>query len=264
MFGLRRPKRSILGVELAGEVEAVGKDVTLFKQGDQVFGINSTEIGAYAEYVCWPEKRALTIKPANLTYAEAAAIPFGASTALYFLRNLANIQAGQSILINGASGSVGSAAVQLARYFGADVTGVCSTTKLELVKSLGANRVIDYTKEDFTKQAEAYDFILNTVPGKSSFSECKNSLKPNGVYLAVTGGLKDLVQTALAPMKSGKRVLGGSPPERKEQLVFLRELVEAGKLKPVVDKYYPLKQTAEAHRYVDQGHKKGNVVITLN
>ncbi len=263
MLGLRAPKRNILGVELAGEVEAVGKDVTLFKIGDQVFGINSAEIGAYAEYVCWPEKRALAIKPANLTYAEAAAIPFGASTALYFLRNLGKIQSGQSILINGASGSVGSASVQLAKYFGAEVTGVCSSANLELVKSLGADKVIDYTKDNFRKRTETYDIILDTVPGKSSFSESKNSLKPEGLYLAVAGGLREMLQTALPMKKSGKRVMAGSPPERSEDLIFIKELVEAGSLKPVIDKYYPLEQTADAHRYVDQGHKRGNVVITV-
>ena len=263
MLGLRAPKRNILGVELAGEVEAVGKDVTLFKIGDQVFGINSAEIGAYAEFVCWPEKRALAIKPANLTYAEAAAIPFGASTALYFLRNLGKIQSGQSILINGASGSVGSAAVQLAKYFGAEVTGVSSSANLELVKSLGADKVIDYTKQDFKTMPETYDMILDAVPGKSSFLECKNSLKPEGLYLAVAGGLREMLQTALPMKKSGKRVMAGSPPERSEDLIFIKELVEAGSLKPVIDKYYPLEQTADAHRYVDQGHKRGNVVITV-
>jgi NADPH:quinone reductase-like Zn-dependent oxidoreductase len=193
MFGLRKPKRNILGVEMAGEIETVGRDVKRFKPGDQVFGINSADLGAYAEYACWPEKRALAIKPANVTYAEAAAIPFGATTALYFLRDLGNIQGGQKILINGASGSVGSAAVQLARYFGAEVTGVCSTANLELVKSLGADRVIDYTKEDFRTSGETYDIILDSVVGKVSFAECKDSLKEKGFYLAVAGGLKEMV-----------------------------------------------------------------------
>jgi NADPH:quinone reductase-like Zn-dependent oxidoreductase len=263
MFGLRKPRKGILGVELAGEIEAVGKDVTLFKQGDQVFGINSTELGAYAEFVCWPEKRALAIKPANLTYAETAVIPFGAGTALYFLKNLGKIQSGKSILINGASGSVGSAAVQLASYFGAEVTGVCSTANLDLVKSLGAHRVIDYTKYNFRKGGETYDIILDTVPGKISFSECKSSLKQNGLYLAVAGGLKEMAQMAQTSIQGGKKVLAGSPPERKEELIFLRELVEAGKFKSLIDKRYPLERTPDAHRYVDQGHKKGNVVITV-
>jgi NADPH:quinone reductase-like Zn-dependent oxidoreductase len=263
MFGLRKPKRGILGVELAGEIEAVGGKVKSVREGDQVFGINSTELGAYAEFVCWPEKRALAIKPANVTHAEAAAIPFGGSTALYFLRNLGKIQSGQSILINGASGSVGSAAVQLAGYFGAEVTGVCSTANLELVKTLGAHRVIDYTREDFRMGRETYDIILDTVPGKTSFSACKNSLKQNGLYLPVAGGLKEMLQSPWSTLKVGKKVLAGSPPERKEELVFLRELVEAGKFRPIIDRCYPLERTADAHRYVDHGHKKGNVVITV-
>jgi NADPH:quinone reductase-like Zn-dependent oxidoreductase len=263
MFGLRKPKKSTLGVELAGEIEAVGKDVTLFKVGDRVFGINSAELGAYAEYVCWPEKRALAIKPANLTHAEAAAIPFGGTTALFFLRDLGKVQSGQNVLIRGASGSVGSAAVQLARYLGAEVTGVCSTANLELVKSLGADKVIDYTKEDFKKNRETYDIILDTVVGKTSFSESKNSLKQKGLYLAVAGGPREMVQMAWTSMKGGKKVVAGSPPERKEELIFLRELVEVGKFKAVVDRRYHLEQTAEAHRYVERGHKKGNVVITV-
>lgn len=264
MFGLRKPKKEILGVVLAGEVEAVGRNVKSFKKGDQVFGINSAELGAYAEFVCWPENRALALKPANLTYAEAAAIPFGASTALYFLRNLGKIQTGQSILIHGASGSVGSSAVQLAHHFGAEVTGVCSTANLEMVKSLGAHHVIDYTKENFRTNGETYDAILDTVPGKTAFSECKNSLKEKGLYLAVAGGLKEMIQTASSSLRGGKKVLAGSPPERKEELIFLGELAEAGKLKPVIDRVCPLEQIVEAHRYVDKGHKKGNVVITVN
>jgi len=263
MFGLRKPKRTILGTELAGEIEAIGKDVTLFKKGDQVFGIGSESFVAYAEYVCRPEAGALAIKPTNLTYEEAAAVPFGASTALYFLRDMAKIQRGQKILINGASGGVGTYAVQLARYYGAEVTGVCSTTNLELVKSLGADKVIDYTKEDFTKSGETYDIILDTVVGKTSFSRCKHSLKQKGLYLAVAGGLQEMVQMLWTSMIGGKKVLFGSPSECKEYLIFLKELIEAGKIKVVIDRRYPLEQTAEAHRYVDKGHKKGNVVITL-
>ena len=263
MFGLRKPKRNILGVELAGEIEAVGRAVKQFRAGDQVYGINSTDLGAYAEYVCWPENRALAIKPANLTYEEAAVIPFGSGTALFFLRDLGKIQPGQKVLINGASGSVGSAAVQLAKYFEAEVTGVCSTANLELVKSLGADTVIDYTQEDFRTSGETYDVILDTVVGKTSFSACQNSLTQKGLYLAVAGGLKEIVQMPWTSMKGGKKVLAGSPPERKEELIFLRELIEARKIKPVIDRRYPLEQTADAHRYVETGHKKGNVVITL-
>ena len=236
--------------------------MTLFKKGDQVFGIGSESLGAYAEYVCRPEKGALAIKPANLTYEEAAAVP-GAGTALFFLRDVAKIQRGQKVLINGASGGVGTYAVQFARYYGAEVTGVCSTANLELVKSLGADKVIDYTQEDFTQNGETYDIILDTVVGKTSFSRCKGSLKQKGLYLAVAGGLQELVQMVWTSMIGGKKVLVGSPTERKEDLIFLKELAEAGKIKPVIDRCYPLKEAAEAHRYVDQGHKKGNVVLTV-
>lgn len=263
MLGLRKPKRTILGTELAGEIETVGKDVKLFKKGDQVFGIGSEIFGAYAEYTCRPETGALAIKPVNLTYEEAAAVPFGAGTALYFLRDVAKIQRGQKVLIHGASGGVGTYAVQLARYYGAEVTGVCSTTNVELVKSLGADKVMDYTKEDFTRSGETYDIILDTVVGKTSFSRCKGALKQNGLYLAVAGGLQEAAQMLWTSITGGKKVIFGSPVERKEDLIFLKDLVEAGKIKPVIDRRYPLEQTAEAHRYVDKGHKKGNVVITL-
>ena len=262
VFGLRKPRKTILGTELAGEIESVGKDVALFEQGDQVYGLAGGGFGAYAEYICLPEDGMLAIKPDNLTYEEAAAVPFGAHTAIFFLRDKGNIQGGQKVLINGASGGVGTAAVQLAKYYGAEVTGVCSTANLELVKSLGADKVIDYTKEDFTKNGETYDAILDMV-GNVSFSRCKNSLKESGLFLAGTGGPSTIIQMLWTSITGGKKVFAGPAPEHKGDLDFLNELIEAGKLKPFIDRRYPLDQTAEAHRYVDQGHKKGNVVITL-
>jgi NADPH:quinone reductase-like Zn-dependent oxidoreductase len=263
MFGLKKPKRNILGFELAGEIEAVGKKVELFKVGDYVFGSTGKGLGAYAEYKCLPEDGVLAIKPVNLTYEEAAVVPFGAVTALYFLRDLAHIQNGQKVLINGASGSTGTYAIQLARYFGAHVTGVCSTRNMELVESLGANELIDYTKEDFRTSGKTYDMIFDPVVGKVSFSDCGNSLKPNGLYLAVAGGPKELIQTPWTSMRGGKKVLAGSSPERKEDLIFLRELIEAGKIKPVIDRYFFLDQMIDAHHYADKGHKKGNIAITV-
>lgn len=263
MFGLRRPKKNILGVELAGVIESIGRNVSLFKPGDQVYGINSSDVGAYAEYVCWSEKRALAIKPSTITYEEAAAVPFGASTALYFLRDLAKVQPGQKVLINGASGGVGVYAVQLAKYYGAEVTGVCSTVNIDLVRSLGADKVIDYTTEDFRRYAEKYDIIFDTVVGKTSFSTYENSLKPKGLYLAVAGGLQEMGQMIWTSIRGGRKVLAGSPSERRDDLMFIKELVDAGKIKPVIDRRYSLEQIADAHRYVDTGRKRGSVVITV-
>lgn len=260
--GLVTPKRAILGSELAGEVEAVGKDVSLFKRGDQVFAGAGTDLGANAEYICLDEEAAVVIKPTNMTYEEAAAVPFGATTSLYFLRDKGKIQNGQKVLINGASGALGVFGIQLAKYFGAEVTGVCSTANLELVKSLGADKVIDYTKEDLTNSGETYDIIYDTV-GKVSFSHCKNSLKNNGIFLAPSGGLLEFAQMFWTSIMGDKKVIGGLAIEKKEDLIFLKELIEAGKIKSVIDRCYPLEQTAEAHEYVEKGHKTGSVVITL-
>ena len=263
--GLLKPRNPILGQELAGEIESIGKDVTRFKPGDQVFGFDM--FGAYAEYKCMPENGVLAIKPANMSYEEAASVPNGALTALPFLRDKANIQNGQTALIYGASGSVGAAAVQLAKYYGAEVTGVCSTANLEWVKSLGSDQVIDYTREDFTENGKTYDIIFDTV-GKRSFSQCKGSLTDEGIYLATVPTPAMMLQ-ALWPAKRGSKkvkfVAAGLRPAREKikDLVFLTELIEAGKIKPVIDRCYPLEQAAEAHRYVEQGHKKGNVVITV-
>ena len=258
--GVRKPKQPILGTELAGEIESVGKDVTLFKKRDQVFGFTDN-LGAYAEYICLPEDGTLAIKPVNMNHEEAAAVPQGALTALFFLRK-ANIQSGQKVLIFGASGGVGTFAVQLAKHFGAEVTGVASTTKLELVKSLGADKVIDYTKEDFTESGELYDIIFDTV-GKSPFSGSKRSLKKEGVYVHATFGLARIFRILWLNMTSSKKAIIGLLEDKFEELIFLKELIEAGKLTSVVDRSFPFEQIAEAHRYVEAGEKKGQVVINL-
>ena len=263
MFGLRKPRLPILGTELAGEVAAVGAAVTLFKEGDAVFGIGSDSVGAYAEYTCRAEQGALALKPANLSCEEAAVLPFGAGTALHFLRNVAKLRPGQTVLVNGASGGVGVYAVQLAAYFGAEVTGVCSTRNVDLVKSLGAHKVIDYTQADFTQSGETYDVILDTVVGKNDFDRCKRVLKPNGLYLAVAGGLREMRQMVWTAITGGKKVIAGTASENREDLLFLKALAEAGQLRPVIDRRFPLAQTADAHRYVDTGRKRGCVVITV-
>jgi NADPH:quinone reductase-like Zn-dependent oxidoreductase len=261
-LGFIKPRKKILGIELAGVVEAVGKDVNRFRKGDQVFGAAMQRMSCTAEYVCLPEKAGLTVKPANMTFEEAAAFCDGALTALTFLKDIGKIQSGQQVLINGASGSVGSFAVQLAKYFGAEVTGVCSTTNVEMVKSLGADQVIDYTEEDFTKSGETYDVIFDTV-NKTSFSRCESALKQGGVYLITMPSLNVFPQILWTAMIGSKKVKFGASKSNPERLDFLKGLVEAGKIKSVIDRCYPLEQIADAHRYVEKGHKKGNVVITI-
>jgi len=260
-FGLTRPKIKILGGVVAGEVDAVGTGVKRFKKGDRIYGSTGMQFGAYAEYVCLPENGTLGVMPANITFEEAASIPFGGNTALYFLKK-ANIKPGQKVLIYGASGAVGSAAVQLAKYFGAQVTGVCSTSNIDVVKSLGADRVIDYTKQDFTTLGVTYDVIFDTV-GKSPFAGSLTSLSENGYYLMAAAGLSQMIKGAWASMTGSKKVVSGIMKETAEDVNFFKELVETGKFKPIIDKTYPLEQIAVAHRYVDKGHKKGNVVIRV-
>jgi NADPH:quinone reductase-like Zn-dependent oxidoreductase len=267
--GLKRPKRiTILGMDVAGEIEAVGKDVKLLQEGDQVFAATGfVGMGANAEYICLPEepeKGALALKPANMTYEEAAAVPVGGLEALYFLRK-GTIQSGQKVLILGAGGSIGKFAVQLAKAFGAEVTGVDSTRKLDMLRSIGADQVIDYTQEDFTKGGETYDVIFDVV-GKSSFSRSIQSLTHNGRYLLGNPRLLQRVRGQWTSGRSSKKVIpyaARGASEIMEDLHFLTELIEAGKIQSVIDRCYPLEQAAEAHRYVDTGHKKGNVVITV-
>lgn len=260
-LGFREPKIKILGGELAGEIESVGKHIKNFKRGDHVFAYPGHHGGGYAQYVCLPEDSAIVIKPSNLNFEEAAAISFGGNTALHFLKQ-ANIQNGQKVLIYGTSGSVGTFAVQLAKHFGAEVTGVCSTTNMDWVKSLGADNVIDYTKEDFSKNGEIYDVILDTV-GKASLSGCMRSLKKEGTYLQVVAAPVTSIQMKWIGMTSSKTLIGGTAIPTTKNLIFLKELLEAGKIKPVIDRKYTMEQIVEAHKYVDKGHKKGNVVINI-
>lgn len=241
VLGLRKPRKAILGTELSGEVEAVGKHVRRYKKGDHIFAFTGMGLGGHAEYVCLREDSLMAIKPANATYEEAASVLFAGTTALHFLRK-GNIQPGQKVLIYGASGAVGTSAIQLAKHFGAEVTGVCSTSSIDLVKSLGADQVVDYMREDFAKRGEHYDLIFDAV-GKSVKSACKTLLSPSGKYVSVEGS--------------------GIAKVRMEHIQMLKELMEQGQIKAVIDRCYPLEQMREAHAYVEKGHKKGNVVITI-
>jgi len=264
-LGITKPKNKIPGMEFAGEVETVGKDVTQHKKGDQVFAATGMNLGSYAEYLALSgegKDQVLAKKSSQLTYEEAATIPIGARTALYFLRE-ANIQPGQKVLINGASGSVGTFAVQLAKYFGAEVTAVCSGRNVALVKSLGADKVIDYTKEDFTKNGVTYDVIFDTV-GKASLKDCLRSLHIEGTFLHAVGSPGIALRMKLASINNKQKLVAGGPPHNPEDMLFLQELIESKKIKPVIGKRYPMEQIVAAHKLVDTGRKKGNVIIAIS
>ena len=263
MLGLRKPRKSVLGMELSGVIESIGKDVRLFKKGDQVFAATLQTVGGYSEYICLPEDGPIALKPENISYEEAAAIPIGARTAFHYLKKIADIKPGHKILIYGASGSVGTYAVQLAKYFGAEVTGVCSTSNLDMVKSLGVDKVIDYTKGNYTKAFETYDIIFVTID-KCPFGTCKKALNKKGTYLNVGRPLKSLPMLWTSLSSSKKIVVGKNSPETAKALNTLKSIVEEGLLKAVIDRSYPLDQIVEAHQYADQGHKKGNLIITIN
>lgn len=253
IFGILKPKKRILGVCFSGVVESVGKNVTKFKIGEDVFGMTGGNMGTYAEYLTINENKAITLKPNNMSYEEAAAISFGGTTALYFLKNKAKIQQGQKILINGASGAVGTNAIQVAKYYGADVTGVCSTSNVDLVKSIGADQVIDYKKENLFDIDKKYDIVMDTV-GNISIGQGKKLLAENGVLALVVAGLPEMI-------RSGKKVITGSADEKKEDLELLCELFSKGKLKVLIDKVYNFEDIVEAHRHADTGHKRGNIVL---
>lgn len=261
VFGISRPRRPILGTEIAGEIEAVGSDVSKFKPGDRVFALSDIRMGCHAAYKCMPEDGAIALQPPNLTDDEAAALSFGGTTALSFFKR-GKLRSGERVLVNGASGAVGTAAVQLARHFGADVTGVCSTDNVELVKSLGASHVIDYTREDFTHNSETYDVIVDTV-GTAAYARSKASLKEGGRLLLVYAELPDMLRIPWVSMTSSNKVVAGPAAGDAEDLRFLAELAETGEFKPVIDRRFPFEQIVAAHRYVETGRKKGNVVITL-
>lgn len=260
-FGFSKPKIKILGSEFSGDVETIGKSVTKFKKGDKVFGYRGQSMGTYAEYFVVPEKSVVALKPGNITYEEAAAVPGGSMVALFILRKL-NIHKGQKILVVGASGGNGNFAVQIAKNYGAEVTGVCGTNRVDFIKALGADKVIDYTKEDFTNNGEKYDIILDVL-GRTGFSKCKNSLTENGKYVLVSFKVKQLLQMMWTSIFSSKKVMCVLSPQRPEDLLAVSKMIEEGKIKSILDKTFPKEQAAEAHRYVEQGSKKGNVVIAF-
>ncbi len=261
IFGFKRPRRPILGVVVAGEIEAIGTSVSKYKIGDQVFGSSGMNFGAHAEYVSVPEDAVLALKPCNMSYEEAAAIPFGATASMHFLRT-ANIQQDQKVLIYGASGALGTLAVQLAKNYGAEVTAVCSTPNVELMKSLGAHYVIDYTQEDFTRNGKKYDVIFDTI-GKSSLRKALKSLSDNGYLLLASAGIGTMIGGSFKSMFIKKKIVSGVIKETVKDMNFFKQLIEKGSLKAVIDRTYPLEQIAEAHAYVDKGHKKGNVIISV-
>jgi len=264
LLGLIKPKKKyqILGTEFSGMIEETGSMVKKFKPGDEIFAFRGFGTGCYAQYKCMSETGSIAIKPNNISYEEAASVVDGATTALFFLKEKANIQKGQKVLINGASGSVGSFSVQLAKYFGAEVTGVCSTKNIELVKSLGADKVVDYTKEDFTRNGDTYDIIFDTV-GKSSFASCRKALKSNGKYVATLMTFNVILHSILTKLGNNKKVIFAMSLNKTDALNFLRALIEEGKLITIIDKQYPLEELSAAHEYVEKGHKKGNVVLTV-
>ncbi len=262
LFGIFKPRRPILGTELAGEIDAVGASVARFQPGDQVFAFSGgMKLGGHAEYICMPEDGRIEPKPASLAFAQAAALSFGGTTALHFFRK-ANLKSGDKVLINGASGSVGSAAVQIARHFGANVTGVCSSANIDLVTSLGASEVIDYRQDNFTKNGKQYDVIMDTV-GNAPYGRVKNSLKPGGRLLAVVCGLGGMLRIPFVSLLSNKKIIAGAAAERPEDLKTLAELASSGKFKPVIGRTFPFEQIVAAHREVDSGHKRGNLVIQI-
>lgn len=264
LLGLIKPgkKYQILGTEFSGRIEAAGSKVQKFITGDEVYAFRGFGTGCYAQYKCMNENGSLAIKPGNIDFGEAASVVDGATTALFFLKEKANIQKGQKVLINGASGSIGTFAVQLARYFGAEVTGVCSTKNIEFIKSLGADKVVDYTKEDFSKTGDTYDIIFDAV-SKSSFARCSKALKPDGKYIVTVMTFKTVLQSFLTKFRNKKKVIFAMSLNKTEALNYIRKLIEEGKLKTIIDKQYPIEELSAAHEYVEKGHKKGNVVISV-